>query len=252
MKALSKLLFTILMIGIFSNIFALDKKYFSSVESVIKAFKSENKKVISALIEFPINRNKPLTPIIDKYEFLAKYDEVFDKELINIISNSKKEQDWSSVGWRGVMLGNGLIWLNNKGRITAINYETSTGKSVKEELLKKQKLMLHKSLRSFKKPILQWKTEKFHIRIDEVKNDKYRYTAWSLHKKTSDSPDIVLSSGVVEFEGSGGNHHYIFNNDKYKYICYVNKLGSKESPPGSLEVYKGEKLLLSEPVLEVL
>ena len=252
MKLFANLLIPILMIGVVSNVLALDEKYYSTVEPVINAFKSENKRVISALIEYPINRRKPLEPIRNETEFLARFDEVFDEKLMSIISNSKKEEDWNSVGWRGLTLKNGLIWINSTGKITAINYESSTEENIKEELIKKQKLTLHKSIRSYKEPVLEWKTKKFHIRIDEVENNNYRYTSWSLSKKTSVRPDIVLFSNVVVFDGSGGNHHFVFKSGKYKYLCYINRLGTNETPPGSIEVFKEGELLLSDPVIEVL
>ena len=54
------------------------------------------------------------------------------------------------------------------------------------------------------------------------------------------------------FDGSGGNHYYDFNNGVYKYRCYVIVLGKKDSPPGQLEVYKNEVLLLEAPVVKTL
>jgi len=61
-----------------------------------------------------------------------------------------------------------------------------------------------------------------------------------------------LQKGEIVYDGSGGNHHYVFMSGNYQCRCHVTVIGADDSPPGTLEVSKGDKILLSEPVLQVL
>ena len=60
---------------------------------------------------------------------------------------------------------------------------------------------------------------------------------------------VALINGGITFEGSGGNHHYTFKNGRYSYVLQVTVIGCDTSPPGWLEVYKDDKLLLSDAVI---
>jgi hypothetical protein len=59
---------------------------------------------------------------------------------------------------------------------------------------------------------------------------------------------LILKKGEVVFEGSGGNHHFDFKNGEYLYSVSVIVMGSDESPPGTLEIYKSDKLLLTQNI----
>lgn len=232
-----------------SNTNALEQKYVNAVEPIIKVFQNNDKKSLSNLIVYPLNRIKPLPPIKNKIDFIDRFEDVFDENIIQLVSNSSIEKDWHSVGYRGIMLENGLLWLNEKGKIRALNYETIAEKKLRDIIILKQKNTLHKSIRNFKNPILEWETKKFHLRVDDMGSDDYRYTSWSINKSPSETPSLILYGGVRKFEGSGGNHSYIFTNGKHSYHCSVNVLGADDTP-GSFSVYKGKKLLLSEVVIK--
>lgn len=251
MKFLSKIVlaFTIFFI---SNSFAVDKKYHDEVSPIINAFKNLDKRDISTLISFPITRKSPVPPIKNKQELIERFDEIFDKQFIDLISNSNLDKDWSMMGWRGIMFSNGKLWLDTSGKIRSINYQTLKEKAYQARLIEKQKLTLHLSLKNYIKPILAWRTAKFHIRIDDIGDSNYRYASWGIDKKTTDKPDLVLFKGKRVFEGSGGNHYYLFTNGKYIYRCYVSILGTSKSAPGTLDVYREKEHLLTDDVIEVL
>jgi hypothetical protein len=181
---------------------------------------------------------------------------VFDEVLIEQIATSDLAKDWSMEGWRGITFSNGELWLSEDGKIRTISYRTEKEEKLRKALIEKQKLTLHESIRVYEHPILEWKTKKFRIRIDYLGEHRgkhiYRYSSWGADKQTSAKPDLVLVKGKVVFEGSGGNHYYEFTNGKHIYRCDVCVLGRDDSPSGSLEVYKGDKLILSEAVVEVL
>ena len=235
-----------------ANVHSLEPKHQKVVNPVVEAFKNNDQQTIVNLLKYPITRSYPIPAIKNRNEMLNRFSEVFDKRLITMIANSDLNNDWAEVGWRGIMFADGLLWLEETGKIYSINYHSESEEKLKLKIIANQKKSLHKSVNTFEEPILEWKTKRFHIRIDDMGDDNYRYAAWPITKTTSDKPDLILINGNVVFEGSGGNHHYEFKSGKYRYRCYVTVIGADDSPPGDLEVLKGDKVLLSEPVIEVL
>ena len=231
---------------------ALDKEYVKVVQPLIEAFKSKDKSTIINLVTYPLKRQYPIPSIKNKEEMLLRFNEVFDAKLSESIAQSDIQKDWESVGWRGIMFSYGQLWLVTTGKIFSVNYHSVKEQEIKAQIIAKQKENLHQSVKIFKKAILEWKTKRFHIRIDDLGDENYRYAAWPVHKKTSAKPDIVLEKGKVVYSGSGGNHHYEFTNGAYTYQCDVTVIGADDSPPGSIEVLKNGKRIFYQNVIEVM
>ncbi|GLQ03466.1 hypothetical protein GCM10007914_23470 [Pseudoalteromonas tetraodonis GFC] len=187
--------------------------------------------------------------IKNEVEFITRFDEVFDEELVGVIASSNIDTDWDKVGWRGIMLNNGIVWVDKDGKIISVNTQNATEQVRVEKLISQDKQSLHSSIKTFQKPILDWDTAKYRVRVDDLGDGNFRYASWSIDKSPSDKPDIVLINGDITFEGSGGNHHYTFKNGRYSYVLQVTVIGCDTSPPGWLEVYKDDKLLLSDAVI---
>jgi len=221
----------------------------SPVTNLIELFKNTNKIEIAKLIDYPLRRKYPIEAIKNKNEFLYRYNEIFDKELVESIIESNKLKDWEKVGSRGTMFKNGTIWLNSNGKIISINYQSKIEKIIAEHIISLQKSILHKSISDFDKPVFVWKTKKFIIRVDDMGENNYRYASWSKDKSFSEKPDIILQSGKLIYDGSAGNYLILFKNGNYTYQCNVNVLGDLKSDYGSLEVYKDKKLILQDKVL---
>lgn len=217
-----------------------------SINNAIELFKSNNVDKISNIISFPLDRQYPIPSIKNKNEFNKRFSEVFDKILIDKIANSKIEQ-WSEVGWRGIMLDDGVVWMaNSDGIITAVNYQSDFEKKLRKDLIDKEKENLHNSLKTFESPTYKIKTKNYLIRIDELNNNKYRYASWKVSEKETSKPDIILNDGELEFEGSGGNHVFTFVQGKYTYKVYRNIIGEESSPDITIEIEKDGKTILSE------
>jgi hypothetical protein len=247
-----KNLILVLFILFTSTSFAVNKKYHQDISLIKSAFKQLDKKVIATLISYPLGREFPIPAIQNEAELVNRFDEVFDKKFTEQIANSDLDKDWSMMGWRGIMFSNGELWLDSSNKIRSITYQSSKEKQIRARLIEKQKQTLHQSLRVYKQPVLEWKTSKFHIRIDDLGDYNYRYSSWSINKQTRDKPDLILENGKMVFEGSGGNHYYSFSNGKYIYRCYVSVLGDNKSSLGKLDIFNGEEHILSDDVLEVL
>lgn len=217
-----------------------------SIYNVIELFKSNNVDKISDIISFPLDREYPIPSIKNKSEFKKRFSEVFDKILIDKIAKSKIEQ-WSEVGWRGIMLDDGVVWMaNSDGVITSVNYQSDFEKKLKADLIAKDKENLHTSLKTFESPTYKIETKKYLIRIDQLINEKYRYASWKIGEKESSKPDLFIDNGELEFQGSGGNHVITFVNGNYTYKVYRNIIGEENSPDITLEIEKDGKTILSE------
>lgn len=249
-KSISILLTSAFVLFNIQSIHAADKQYHKYIERFIHDVKSRNIDGMSKYFTFPFTRQSPIPSIKSKKELKHRFHELFDTKLIQSITSSDLNNDWEEMGWRGIMLNNGMIWMDYDGRILAINYQSQLEKQRSIFLIKKDKLWLYKSLRNFDKPILNWETKKFKIRVDLLDQKRYRYASWGINKKYSDEPDLVLNNGQLIFQGSGGNHHYSFKTGKYSYIISVNKLVKGPSPIGELDVYKEKKLLLHDEVIK--
>lgn len=217
-----------------------------SIIAVIALFKNKDINKIAHKISFPLQRPYPIPTIKNKEEFKKRFDEVFDKKLISKIANSKIQQ-WSTAGWRGTMLDDGIVWMSNSdGVITAVNYQSETEKKMMRELRAKDKQNLHPSLQDFESPTYKIKTKNYLIRIDRLKDDHYRYTSWKVNEKESSKPNIMIGNGVWEAEGNGGNHTITFVSGNYTYRIYRNIIGEADQADITLEVEKDGEIILTQ------
>ena len=212
----------------------------------IKNVASDDREAIARKTSFPLRREYPLPSIENREEFLKRYDEVFDSTLRKQIAASNFAKDWASVGWRGIMFGRGVVWLDIDGSLRALNYQSEAERKKRALLIEQDKSSLYPAIREFVKPTLIMETAKHRIRIDNMGENKWRYVAWPINAKMSDKPDLILCDGARVFEGSGGNHYYKFKNGSFTYQCGINVIGSDETPPAELTVYKGDRVILEE------
>lgn len=207
----------------------------SAINRFLTHFRSGNKTELANLIHFPLRRSYPIPPI-ERDEFSVRYHEVFDEELSKTIM-AADPTEWQAVGWRGIMLHNGLLWLYYDGSVRAVNYSSAFEVAEKERLLKlrdelreQEREELHYSLREYALPVLEWETDTYRVRVDRIREDEYRYAAWKADVSHNTLPDIVLYEGVEQVYtnaccGSCGGAHttYSFTNGEYLYEVEVNE-----------------------------
>lgn len=230
----------------------LPAEYHPLVQKVIDAAKARDHHALANQMKYPFKQEYPIPIIKNSSEMVARFDEVFDDAILNSIASSRVGQDWQTMGWRGIMLGSGEVWLDFDGKVVAINHQTAQAAELKATLIAKQKSDLYPGLREYQRPELMWQTEKFTIRIDDMGDGHYRYASWAKGKALSDKPDLVLSNGTVRVEGTGGNHTYQFKSGPYRYECVVTVLGEQGAPTGELVVYQNEVAIVHQPVIQVL
>ena len=216
------------------------------VQSFIEIIKNNDMEKLSAKVIYPLRRELPLASIKNGYEFQKNYEILFDAKIRERIVNSNLEADWSVMGAKGIMFGNGELWLSEDGRLMALNYQSEKETVLLKSKLAEQKQELHASVELFLKPAFSMETRRFKIRIDEMQDGSYRYASWGIANETTQKPDLVLKGGKMKFDGSGGNHFYSFKNGAYTYRVNVFVLGAKETPEAELNVFKGDRLLVQE------
>lgn len=216
------------------------------IKKFIDNVKSDNKEAIGDLVSYPLKREYPIADVINKADFVKRYSEIFDTTLKNEITKSNPEKDWSDMGLRGIMLNHGSIWLDINGSLIAVNYQSKFESDLKNKLIASQKKELDSSIAFFQTPICILETAKFKIRIDNLGNNNYRYASWSIKKKMTEKPDLVIYRGNLILEGSGGNHQYEFKKDNFTYECAIIVMGEKNLPPARLTIYQGSKVIVSQ------
>lgn len=225
-------------------IFALTPTEQKQIDHLQQLFKQNNTSAISQSIRYPLQREEPVPAVLNAKEMEKRFNQIFDAQLKQDISRSKPNQ-WNAMGWRGLMLDGGKVWFDGE-KITAINYSSKAEQQYKLELIGVQKQQLHPSLRSFKAPVLAFKTKSFKVRIDELSDGKYRYASWKIGQKQSDQPALVIKNGRVEFDGSGGNHAYLFKNGAYSYTVERMVLGTGKTPEIYLTVKRADTAILKQ------
>lgn len=218
------------------------------VGSFIAAVKSADRVEIAKHFRFPIRRNYPIPAIADEADFLKRFDQIIDDEFLASIANSSIEDDWTLMGWKGIMFAAGDLWMDFDGKVFAINYDTGREESIRDLLIRQQKSQLHPSLTDFTDPVLIAETERFRIRIDWKEEYGFRYVSWPVATSERQLPDLVLTGGDEVYEGSAGNHYYEFASGDYVYTVYVIRVGPEDSPPATLDVSRGDEVLLSQEV----
>lgn len=246
MKTFKIVLTVLLFNSSFLNAQDLKPEYQKFISKFILEVKNDDKEAISKRIKFPFKREYPIPSVKDKADFVKRYNQIFDKMLIEKIAKSDPAKDWSEVGWRGIMLNQGDLWIDTDGRIITINHQSDEEQKLKNELIAKQKNDVNSSLSKFKKPVAILETSKFRIRIDDLGNNNYRYASWSVKQKMTDKPDLVIENGIFYADGTGGNHHYEFKKGNFRYECHFTVLGEKNSAPAALLVYQSGKEILSQ------
>ena len=102
----------------------LKEDYQEEILRFVNSIKEENTDEFIALVRFPLKRAYPLSDVKNETELVNRYKEIFDDSLIKMIIASDSKNDWSSVGWRGVMFNHGMLWLDIEGKLIVLNYQS--------------------------------------------------------------------------------------------------------------------------------
>ncbi len=223
-----------------------DKQQIEMVTKLVALIKNDQIDSLSLKVDYPLRREYPLPDIKNEIEFKNEYSNIIDSTFKAEITSSDIKTNWSDMGWRGIMLNHGSIWIGYSGNVTAINNETKAEEDKRLRLIDIEKCKLHQNVRKFKRPICIFNTSKFRIRIDELNDNSYRYTSWNVNDSISSVPSLIINSGEWIPDGTGGNNYYRFKNGIYTYEIYIIVIGMDESPDAELTVFKDNKEILKQ------
>lgn len=211
-----------------------------------KLFREKAVEEIADRVVYPLKRESPIPDVKNATELKRRFGEIFDSYLIGIIANSNTDQ-WSEMGWRGIMLDDGILWVDSEGKITAVNYQSEYEQQLFRKFTAEEKSKLYPALQpDFEKTHLKFRTKNYLVRIDKLSSGTYRYACWKKENPESTKPDLVLENGTFRVDGSGGNQVVTFRNKNYEYKVFRNVLDSPGTPEVSLVVEKDGREILSE------
>ena len=103
----------------------------------------------------------------------------------------------------------------------------------------------YRSTNYFFENIVDFDTKNYKIRVDSISNGRIRLALWKAKDSYNSKPIVILTNGVEESDYEGIS--YTFESKDSKYKIYVDETG--EGAPYTLNIYKGNKLVTSEPCL---
>jgi len=203
---------------------SIDTFIVNRYRQIVKLIETGNEKELSKLIKYPVKRENPLPDIANAAEFVSYYKVLFDKafkDLLrhyndNVIFESEGDYGLVGEGLNGVTL-QGEIWINEEGKIIAINYSSAEEQQLKQALKAKIKKEMHPDVKDWKENVLVARSEKLLIRIDDTENG-LRYSCWSKGRNMIAKPDIVLYNGVEDIHGTQGGWSWTFKNGDWTYV----------------------------------
>ena len=230
-----------------SSLYAQDSGLTTAESHAIRAFvndiKNGRKELVAKAVSYPLDRKYPLEPIRSEDEFLFHYDEFIDTSVINLLIDA----EWDRYGWRGVSCDSNVLWgeIDENGEFTVYSFQlNSIGESRWEESVESQRNRLHPSLRDYETPEIMFKSGRYIIRIDRMPDESYRYASWKDGKSISSRPDIIITGGTLDVQGTIHNECYSFRNGDYEYQVIYG--GFWESGAFVLTVSKNSKVLLTQ------
>ena len=191
---------------------------YKAVEAFQRALKSNDRKKVAALIAYPIQRTAPLPVISSPKEFVKHWDEFFDEEVVQHLTQQQPEER----GWRGVFLGDGCVRFF-EGKVFSLHCEPIGHKEALKAAKKRESSKLYKSAQDYDSIEFKCRTSSLHIRIQQH-GDDLRYFAWKKGDSLASKPQLELHNGISKPDGSGGNFEVSFVNLPYTYTIQATRL----------------------------
>lgn len=66
--------------------------------------------------------------------------------------------------------------------------------------------------------LIHAENDKFLIQVDRLIDNSIRYRSWNKPKEITEEPDLILTNGLIDKQGTGGGYYYIFENNDWQYV----------------------------------
>jgi hypothetical protein len=192
---------------------------YSRYKQIVNLVKENNASQLATLIAYPLRRKNPLPDIKNLKEFKGYYAIIFDKAFRQKLENYSDNCVFEHNSAYGLVGGPffGDIWLNEEGKIAAINYQSAEESKLKDFLTAKIQSQVHPSVSAWKENVLVAKSNNLTIRVDETEKG-LRYVSWSKGHSMAEKPDLILFNGVAEAKGTMGGWTWTFKNENWTYV----------------------------------
>lgn len=200
MKRLLAIVFLLVGVSGFSQENNLSASVVENIKSLTALFEEENRDGIAKRVVYPLKRDYPLPDITTEFEFASKFEQLFSPEFSAKISHSVIEE-YTDMGWKGIMFDLGRLWLNEEGNIIKIYDQTESEKKAREAIIQAGKKELHKSVKKYYEPYAIIKVGEETWRVDRKNDQVMRLAKWTGGKTMAEMPDTVLE-GVEDIQGT--------------------------------------------------
>jgi len=198
---------------------AIPTSVLAKYKQIIALVNENNVNKLAVLIEYPLKRTNPLPDITTPKAFVTYYPIIFDdafRQKLKNYSDSCVFEHHFAYGLVGGVF-NGDMWLNEDGKISAINYLSEEELELKNQLKAKIQAKFHPSIREWKENVLVGKSKNLTIRVDLTEKG-LRFVSWSKGHSMAEKPDLILFNGIQEQRGSMGGTTWTFINEKWTYV----------------------------------
>ena len=198
------------------------------------ALSEEDLEVIAFLVYFPLRVNQEGTTISveDAATLQARFQEIFPAVVRATVLDQWPETVFCSS--EGIMYGNGEIWIRATDQRYAISAINLPDENKKDQTGTPPKLdfVCH--------------TKAHRVAIDTDASRHIRYRAWKVPRSVTDKPDVEISSGVVDMQGTGPCVHPVWRFTKGNTEvtvttggCHPDSSFPPKSARGSLQISVG-------------
>ena len=141
------------------------------------------------------------------------------------------------------------MWFE-KGKIRAINSQTTAYEKALQTAIKRDSAKLYPTARFYDEVSFQCRTKDLYIRAQKHGAD-LRYFAWKVGASLLTKPELELTGGKYDPQGTGGNYNLEFNNNGFTYSLMVGHYLCGEDCKDYLVISQGDKQLSNEVCTEI-
>ena len=188
---------------------------------IVALIQDDSVKTLATLVDYPLARQNPLPDIKSPQQFIKYYPVLIDASFKQKLLSFKDSDIFYSEG--NYAIGNGEMWMDGSGKISAINYSSAKEQKLKQEITQRTQQKMYPGINNWISNVKVLKSDKFLIRIDKTAKG-LRYVSWHKGENMSDKPDLILYNGIAEAEGTQGGWTWTFKNGKWEYIVEDNKM----------------------------
>jgi hypothetical protein len=181
-----------------SVIGATETKSFLTFDRELReALSKQDAGMTALLVKYPlrINDDRGSYYLHDAASFGFRFQEVFTPAVREAVLKQRSDTIWCNS--TGIMYGDGVVWVNQKGQgyaIETVNQPLASGPP--------------------KRPMgaveFVCDSEKHRVIVDLGANGVPRYRAWNKPRSFTEKPDMEIPDGKKEYEGSGSCRYFFW------------------------------------------